>query len=144
MRHAIFQSTSHFFSNFASIFSSIKNNSSILFLAQTLFTLLKSSLVKCKFVRLLSARVKFLKPILNWKVDSSSVFVSFFIVMAHNFPGNFKLIHFQLQIKECHQGPNLETFKCSGQNLPNSSCQFLEAQASFPLKYWINIEYNQT
>ena len=40
--------------------------------------------------------VKFLMSILNWQINSSSIFGSFFIVMTHNFPVNFKLIHFQL------------------------------------------------
>ena len=55
--------------------------------------------------------------------------------MTHNSPVIVKLIHFQLEIKVCHQGTNLETFKCSGENLPNSSCQFLETQASFPSNF---------
>ena len=45
-------------SNFASIFSAIKHNSSVRLLAQTLHALVKSSLLKCKSLRLWSARVK--------------------------------------------------------------------------------------
>ena len=45
-------------SNVASIFSAIKHNSPILFLAQTLYTLFKRSPLKCKFLRFLSAWVK--------------------------------------------------------------------------------------
>ena len=45
-------------SNFASIFSAIKHNSSILFLAQKLYNLVKSSPLKCKFLRFSIARVK--------------------------------------------------------------------------------------
>ena len=45
-------------SNVASIFSAIKQNSSILFLAQTLYTLFKRSPLKCKFLRFSSAWVK--------------------------------------------------------------------------------------
>ena len=53
---------------------------------------------------------------------------------------SLKLTYFQLQTKACHQSPNLETVKFSGENLPNSSCEFLETQVSFlvkssPLKY---------
>ena len=59
-------------SNFASIFSSLKNNSSILFLAQTLFTLVKSSLLKCKCLRFSSARVKICQiPHVNSSTDKS-------------------------------------------------------------------------
>ena len=62
---------------------------------------------------------------LKRKVSSSSIFVSFFIVMTHNSSGNFKLINFLLWTKGSHQSANFDTFKCSGENLPNSSCQFL-------------------
>ena len=68
--------------------------------------------------------VTFLMSVLNWQVSSSSIFATSFIVMAHNSPVNFKLIYFQLWTKESHQSPNFETFKCSGENLPNSSCYF--------------------
>ena len=42
---------------------------------------------------------------------------------------------FNFRHKVCHEGPNLETFKCSGENLLNSSCQFLETEASFPSNF---------
>ena len=45
-------------SKFASVFSAIKQNSPILFLAQILRTLFKRSPLKCKFLRFLSIRVK--------------------------------------------------------------------------------------
>ena len=69
-------------------------------------------------------RLKFLKSILNWHVISFSNFASFFTVMTHNSPVNFKLIHFLLWIKGFHQSPNFENFECSGENLPNSSCKW--------------------
>ena len=47
-----------FRSNSASIFIAIKHNSYVLFLAQTFCTLIKSSSLKCKFLRFLSTRVK--------------------------------------------------------------------------------------
>ena len=50
--------------------------------------------------------------------------MSFSIVMTHNSSVNFKFIHFLLWTKESHQSPNFDTFKCSGENLPNSSCHF--------------------
>ena len=37
---------------------------------------------------------------------------------------NFKIIHFLLWIKVSYQNPNFETFKCFGENLPNSFCYF--------------------
>ena len=123
-----------FLSSFASIFSAIKHNSFILFLAQTLYTLFKRSPLQCKFLRFLSALDKIRHiPHVNFELAGQFLFncKSFFNVMTYNSPANFKLIHFQLQTKVCHQGPNLETFKYSGENLPNSSYQFLEPQVSF-------------
>ena len=66
--------------------------------------------------------IKLLMPILNWEVNSSSIFASFFILMTHNSPVNFKLKYFQLWTKESHQSPYFET--CSGENLSNSLCYF--------------------
>ena len=62
--------------------------------------------------------------ILKCQSNSSSNFASFFIVMTYNSSINFKLGHFLLWTKESHQGPNFDTFKCSGKNLPNFSGQF--------------------
>ena len=45
-------------SNFASLFSAIKHNSSALFLTQALHTLVKDSPLKCKFLRFSSAWVR--------------------------------------------------------------------------------------
>ena len=64
-----------------------------------LYNLLKRSTSKLKFLRLVSARVKinqFPMSILKRKVNSSSSFASFFIVMTHNSFVNFKLILFLL------------------------------------------------
>ena len=58
-------------------------------------------------------------------------FASFFIVMTQNSSVNFKLIHFLLWIKGSHQSPNFETFKCPGENLPNSSCHFPNHKSVF-------------
>ena len=69
--------------------------------------------------------LKFLMSVLKRQINSFSNFASFFIVMTHNPSVNFKLIHFLLWIKGSNQSPNLETFKCSGENLPYSSCHFL-------------------
>ena len=69
--------------------------------------------------------------ILKRQVNSSSNFISFFIVTAHNSSVNFKLIHFLLWMKGSHQSPNFETFECSGKNLPNSSCHFPNRKSVF-------------
>ena len=70
--------------------------------------------------------VKFLMSVLKWKVNSSSNFALFFIVivMTHNSYVNFKVISFLLWTKGSHQSSNFDTFKCSGENLPNFSCLF--------------------
>ena len=75
--------------------------------------------------------VKFMS-ILKRQVSSSSIFVSFFIVMTHNSSVNFKVIHFLLCAKGSHQSSNFDTFECSGENLPNSSCHFLSNKSVFP------------
>ena len=75
--------------------------------------------------------VKFLMSILKRQVSSSSIFVSFFIVMTHNSSVNFKVIHFLLWAKGSHQSSNFDTFECSGENLPNSSCHFPSNKSVF-------------
>ena len=97
------------------------------FLAQILYTLFKRSLLKCKFFRNLSARVKTRQiPHVNFKrqVNSSSNFASFFIVMKHISSVNFRLIHFLLWIKGSHHNSKFEIFEISGKNSSNSSWQF--------------------
>ena len=97
------------------------------FLAQILYTLVTRSPLKCKFFRFLSARVKFVKflmSILKRQVNSSSVFVPFFIVIIHNSSVNFNLIYFLLWTKKSYQSPNFDTCECSGENFLNSLCYF--------------------
>ena len=69
--------------------------------------------------------------ILNWQVNSSLNFASFFIVNTHNPSVNFELIHFLFWITGSHQSPNFDTFKCSGQNFPYSSCHFPNHKSVF-------------
>ena len=111
-------------SNVVSVFSAIKHNSSILYLAQTLYTLVKGSPFKCKFLRFLSARVKIYQ-------DLHLIFAPFFILMTNNSSVNLKLVHLQLWTKESHQIPNFEAFKCSDKNLPNFSCYFPNHKSVF-------------
>ena len=75
--------------------------------------------------------VKVLLHILKWQVSSSSVSVSFFIVMTHNSSVNSKLIHFLFLTKGSHGSPNFDTFQCSGKNLINSSCYFSNHKSVF-------------
>ena len=67
--------------------------------------------------------VKFSVSILKPLVNSSSNFASFFNVMTHSSSVNFKFIRFLHSIKWSHQSPNFETFECSGEYLPYSSCR---------------------
>ena len=46
------------------------------------------------------------------------------IVTTHNSSVDFKLVPFLLWIKGSHQNLNFETFNCSGENFPYSSCHF--------------------
>ena len=73
------------------------------------------SQLESKFFRFSSAQVK---------IHQIPLVMSFFIVMTHNSSVNFKLIHFLFWTKGSHQSPNFDNFKCSGENLPNFSCQF--------------------
>ena len=75
--------------------------------------------------------VKTLISILKRQFNYSSNFASFFIVMTHNSSVKFKLKHFLLWIKGSHQSPNFETFKCSCENLPYSSCHFPNHKSVF-------------
>ena len=75
--------------------------------------------------------VKFPMPILKWQVSSSSIFVSFFIVMTHNSSINFKVINFLLWAKVSYQSSNFDTFECSGENLSNCSCNFASNKSVF-------------
>ena len=110
-------------SNFPSLFSAIKHNFFGVFLAQTLYSLVKKVLGS-KFV-------KFLISVLKQQVNSSSSFASFFIVMKHTSSVNFNLINVLLWIKGSYQSPNFETFECSGKNFLNSSCHFLNHKSVF-------------
>ena len=58
------------------------------------------------------------------KVNYSSNFALFFFVMTHNSSVSFNVIPFLPWTKGSHQSPNFDTFKCSGENLPNFSCLF--------------------
>ena len=75
--------------------------------------------------------VIFLMSVLKEQVNSFSNFALFLIVMTHNSPVNFKVIPFLLWTKGSHQSPNFDTFKCSGENLPNFSSLFSNHKSVF-------------
>ena len=70
--------------------------------------------------------------VLKWQVNSSWNFALFFIVMIHNSSVNFKVIPFLLWTKGSHQSSNFDTFKYSGESLPNFSCLFSNHKLVFP------------
>ena len=117
--------------NFASVFSAIRHNSPVLFLAQTCQRSQLQSIFFLDFRVLESKFVKFLMSVLKWQVNSSSNFALFFIVMTYNSSVNFKVIPFLLWTKGSHQSPNFDTFKCSGENLPNFSSLFSNHKSVF-------------
>ena len=99
--HVILESTNQFFFKFCISLQCHQTKLRYTFLAQTLYTLFKRNLLKCKFLRLWevwSKFVKFFMSILKRQVNSSSNFASFFIVVTHNSSVAFKLILFLLWI----------------------------------------------
>ena len=68
--------------------------------------------------------VKFLMSILKRQVNSSSDFLSFYSVITCNSSLNFKPIYFLLWAKGSYENTNFDIFKCSDENLLNSSCHF--------------------
>ena len=129
--NCLFQTTSQFFFKMCITLQCHELNC---FVAQPIYTLVTRSQLKLKFFRLSNARskfVKFLTSILKRQVSSSSIFVSFFIVMTHKSSVNFKVIHFLLWPKGSHQSSNFDTFECSSENLPDSSCHFPSNKSVF-------------
>ena len=76
--------------------------------------------------------------LLKWQVNSSLNFAWFFIAVTHNSSVNVKVIPFLIWTKGSHQSPNFDTFKCSGENLPNFSCHFSNHKSVFFFKICIN------
>ena len=64
--------------------------------------------------------------ILKRQINSSPNFTLFLIVITHN-----SSVNFLFWIKGSHQSQNFETFLCSGENLPNSSFNFLTHKPVF-------------
>ena len=90
-----------FSSGFASLFSIMKQNSSVLFWLKKSYNLFKKSPLKCAFLSLFSARVKIRQiPYINFEMANQFLFK--FRIIPHV---RFKLIHFILWIKGTHQSP---------------------------------------
>ena len=75
--------------------------------------------------------IKFLRSILNWQVNSFSIFALFVIVMTHNSLVNVKLIYFLLSIKRSHKVPIFSPLNVLWQTFAKFLMLFLKAQFSF-------------
>ena len=84
--------------------------------------------------------------ILKRRVNSFSDFSSFFSVVRYNSCVNFQLTHFLLWTKGSHESTSLDTYKCSDENLPNSSCYFPNHKSVFSNFVWLFsvIKYNSS
>ena len=115
-------------SNVASIFSAIKQNSPILFLAQTLYILFKTSPLKSKFLRFLSIRVKICQiPHVSFKLTSQFLFKFCIILHFHDAKLPCKVYahaFFTLYKRTPSESQFLDFRIYSGENLLNSSCYF--------------------
>ena len=88
--------------------------------------------------------VKFLMSVLNWPINLWSNFTSFFIVMIHKSPVNFKLIHFLLWIKGHNKSPTFQTFKGTLVKICKIAHVIFRSTSQFSFKFSINLECHQT
>ena len=125
---SFFKTQVSFPSDVASIFSAIKENSPILFLAQRSCTLSKRSPLKCKFLRFSSAQVKIHQiPHVIFESTGQFSFKCWTINQCHQvkLPYTFfssKIMYF-IQ-KKAIKMQIFEIFECSCQNSSNSSSHF--------------------
>ena len=123
---------------FVSFFSFIKDYSSVLFLAQTIYTLLNRSPLKWKFLRFWSARVKFCQsPYANFETTSRFLFNFCIFLQFHK---RLFLCHFfnsnniYFAQKDPVKMKIFEILDCLSQILSNSLCQFWNDK-SLPLQF---------
>ena len=88
--------------------------------------------------------IKFLRSILNWQVNSFSIFALFFIVMTHNSLVNVKLIYFLLSIKRSHKVPIFSPLNVLWQTFAKFLMLFLKAQFSFASIHQYSVPSNIT
>ena len=123
--HVILESTNQFFHQILHQSSVPSNNTPLYFYSSKIWweepiKLQIVEIFECSGHNLSNSSCQFC----NDKSIPPSVFHNFSLSWQVTSTVNFKVIHFLLYIKESHQGPNLETFKCSGENSSNFSCYF--------------------
>ena len=126
--HVILESTSQFFLQFFFQCSVPSNIAPLYFFRSDIIYFCQRSQLNSRFFRFSSSRFKMWQiPFVNFEMTIQFLFkyCLFFIFMTHNSSVNFKVIHFLSWMKESHQSPNFDTFECSAENFPNSSCHFL-------------------
>ena len=136
--HVIFESTSHFSFKVCINLQCHQTLFLCTFCISNITCFCQRSQLKSIFFyfRVLESKfVKFLMPVLKWQVSSSLNFALFFIIMTHNSSTSFKVIPFLLWTKGSHQSPNFDTFKCSGETLPNFSSLFSNHKSNFLQKF---------
>ena len=122
-------------SDVASIFSSIKQNFLILFLAQRSCTLTKRSPLNCKFLRFSSAWVK-IRQIPHVIFESTSQFSFKCCINIQCHQAKLLYTFFSWKIMYFNQKKPIkvqifEIFQCSGWNSSNFSCHFWKHKSVF-------------
>ena len=110
------------YSNFPSLFSVMKDNSSKFLQLKLLYIGQKEPIEVSKFFRLLNGQVKFTKflmPCLKLQVSFSLNFASLFSVMRDNSSVFSQLKLYMTWTKRVHQSAKFQTFNCSLETLPN-------------------------
>ena len=129
-----------FSSNFASL-SSVMKELLCTFLDQTLHTFHGRNKSKCKFLRLLSARIKIHQILVIFKTTNQFSFNFFYQSWV---PSNITSLYFlswsiiYFGQKQPIKVQIFEIFECLGQNLLNSSCQFWTSQFLFKFSIFLH------
>ena len=112
--------------NFASLLhhSVMKHNSSVVFHPNLYVLFDKRSPSKFKFSYFRLLAWKFLMSFFKRWVSFPLNFASLFSVMTHNSSAIFYGKHYMLCTKRAHQCTSFQSFECSNESSPNSSCNF--------------------
>ena len=136
-----------FLSNVASIFSVIKQNFPILFLAQTLYTLFKRSPLKSKFLRFSSAQVKTHQvPHVNFELTSQFIFNFCIIMYCHDtqFPCTFQAHTFSTSDKSIPSRSQFGDFQVLWSKFANFLMSIFGNTSQFFFRICIRLECNRS